>query len=92
MLNHLNASKPASIQHLVLKLRTIQTISSRLRTLENNIESSDSHLSESLKPNDGAVQDLFRILSDLLDAINSAEIQINQLETRLSSIEEINRS
>ena len=92
MLNLLNAPKSERLSHLVLKLRAIQTISSRLRTLEKNIEKSDSLLPESLKPDEGSVQDLFRILSDLLEAINSAEIQINQLETRLSSIEEINQS
>ena len=88
----MTAPKTKSLSQLVLKLKTIQTISSRLRTLERKIEKSDLHLSESLKPDEGAVQDLFRILSGLLEGINSAEIQINKLETRLSSIEEINRS
>ena len=88
----MTAPKSESLPKLVLKLKTIQTISSRLRTLESKIEKSDLHLSESLEPDEGAVQDLFRILSDLLEGINSAEIQISKLETRLSSIEEINRS
>lgn len=88
----MTAPKTESLSQLVLKLKTIQTISSRLRTLEGKIEKSDLHLSKSLKSDEGAVQDLFLILSDLLEGINSAEIQINKLETRLSSIEEINRS
>jgi len=88
----LNAPKSESFQRLVLKLRTIQTISSRIRTLENNIENSALISSESLKPEEGLIQDLFRTLSELLEAISLSEIKINQLETRLSSIEEINQS
>jgi len=88
----LNAPKSEGLQRLVLKLRTIQTISSRIRTLENNIENSALISSESLKPDETLVQDLFRTLSELLEAISLSEIKINQLETRLSSIEEINQS
>ena len=88
----MNAPKSESLQRLVLKLRTIQTISSRIRTLENNIENSALISSESLKPEEALIQDLFRTLSELLEAISLSEIKINQLETRLSSIEEINHS
>ena len=88
----MNAPKSESLQRLVLKLRTIQTISSRIRTLENNIENNALISSESLKPDETLVRDLFRTLSELLEAISLSEIKINQLETRLSSIEEINQS
>ena len=88
----MNAPKSESLQRLVLKLRTIQTISSRIRTLENNIENSALISSESMKPDETLAQDLFRTLSELLEAISLSEIKINQLETRLSSIEDTNQS